>query len=89
MIVKLDVSFETLPSVSCLQYFLFLPAVQGVISRPKDETKEEKRARKQVVKAERQARRVEKRETRETFSNEKREQLRTLANRDTRGLRKL
>ena len=61
----------------------------STISRRKDESKEEKKARKGAVKEERQARRAEKRATKEQFSREKKQQLNALANRDGRGVRKL
>jgi len=43
--------------------------------RPKGETPEEKKARKQAVKEQRQARRVEKKVAKETFSNERSHQV--------------
>ncbi|TFY68604.1 hypothetical protein EVJ58_g912 [Rhodofomes roseus] len=59
------------------------------ISRPKDESKEDKQARKQAVKAERQQRRVDKKATKEQFSSEAKRQNRTLANKEKTKARKL
>lgn len=50
------------------------------ISRPRDESKEDKKARKQAVKADRQTRRVEKKATQEQFSAEMKHQAHGLAN---------
>ncbi|KAG0707564.1 Low temperature viability protein-domain-containing protein [Suillus ampliporus] len=54
--------------------------VKQTISRPRDESKEDKKARKQAVKADRQARRVEKKVTQEQFSAEMKHQAQGLAN---------
>jgi len=54
--------------------------VKQTISRPRDESKEDKKARKQAVKAGRQARRVEKKATQEQFSAEMKHQAQGLAN---------
>ncbi|OBZ68534.1 Protein LTV1 [Grifola frondosa] len=59
------------------------------VTRPKSETAEEKKKRKQAVKAERQARRVDKKTTKEQFSKEVKQQARTLANKEKTKLRKL
>ncbi|OCH90064.1 Low temperature viability protein [Obba rivulosa] len=59
------------------------------VTRPKNETKEDKKARKQAVKAERQARRVSKKAMKEQFTVEARQQSRTIANKETTKLRKL
>ncbi|KAH9837296.1 Low temperature viability protein-domain-containing protein [Rhodofomes roseus] len=59
------------------------------ISRPKNESKEDKQARKQAVKAERQQRRVDKKATKEQFSSEAKRQNRTLANKEKTKARKL
>ncbi len=66
-----------------------LTAVRVTIARPKEETAEEKKARKQAVKAERQARRSEKKTTRETFSKETKRQVQSLADREKTKVRKL
>ncbi|EJD03733.1 Low temperature viability protein [Fomitiporia mediterranea MF3/22] len=58
------------------------------IARKKDESKEEKRARKQAVKEERQTRRAEKKITQEQFANERRNQLNAHSNLK-KGIRKL
>ncbi|KIK47611.1 hypothetical protein CY34DRAFT_799121 [Suillus luteus UH-Slu-Lm8-n1] len=54
--------------------------VKQTISRPRDESKEDKKARKQAVKAERQVRRIEKKATQEQFSTEMKHQAQGLAN---------
>ncbi|TFK94954.1 LTV-domain-containing protein [Polyporus arcularius HHB13444] len=59
------------------------------IARSKDETPEEKKARKQAVKAERQARRSEKKTTKEQFSKATRQQAQSLTQREKSKLRKL
>lgn len=64
-------------------------AVRVTITRPKEETAEEKKARKQAVKAERQARRSEKKTTRETFSKETKRHVQSLADREKTKVRKL
>lgn len=68
----------------------FLPtAVRVTIARKKDETPEEKRARKQAVKAERQARRTEKKATKESFSKEVKRQVQSLTDKEKTKVRKL
>ncbi|KAH8119968.1 Low temperature viability protein [Phellopilus nigrolimitatus] len=59
------------------------------VARPKNESKDEKHARKQAVKEGRQARRVEKKATKDQFFNEKKHLLQVLANTPKRGIRKL
>ncbi|KAI0673590.1 Low temperature viability protein-domain-containing protein [Trametes maxima] len=59
------------------------------ITRSKNETSEEKRARKQAVKAERQARRSEKKTTRESFSKEVKRQVQSLTDKEKTKVRKL
>ncbi|OAX36748.1 Low temperature viability protein [Rhizopogon vinicolor AM-OR11-026] len=54
--------------------------IKQTISRPRDESKEDKKARKQAVKAERQVRRVEKKATQEQFSAEMKHQAQGLTN---------
>ncbi|KAF5352440.1 hypothetical protein D9756_005840 [Leucocoprinus leucothites] len=54
------------------------------ISRPRNESKEEKKARKAALKAEKQNRRVEKRETKDQFAAELKAQKRVLANKSQR-----
>lgn len=61
---------------------------QMTISRPKDETKEEKRARKRAVKDERQVRRSQKKITKEYFSNERKHQLQVMSHME-KGIKKL
>ncbi|KAI0361122.1 LTV-domain-containing protein [Trametes cingulata] len=63
--------------------------VRVTVARKKDETPEEKKARKQAVKAERQARRSEKKATRETFSKEVKRQVQSLADKEKTKVRKL
>lgn len=57
--------------------------VKQTISRARDETKDDKKARKQAVKAERQARRVDKKATKEQFNSEIRHQAQGLSNKTT------
>ncbi|EJD52187.1 Low temperature viability protein [Auricularia subglabra TFB-10046 SS5] len=59
------------------------------VTRPRDETPEEKKARKQAVKEERQARRVEKKATKVAFANESRKQVKNLTAQDAGKTRKL
>ncbi|KIJ66375.1 hypothetical protein HYDPIDRAFT_86517 [Hydnomerulius pinastri MD-312] len=54
--------------------------VKQTITRPRDESKEDKKARKQAVKAERQARRVDKKATKEQFDTEIKHQAQGLSN---------
>ena len=56
-------------------------AKRQTIARAKDETPEQKKARKAEVKADRQARRVEKKGTKETFGQERKRQIKTQQNR--------
>ncbi|KAI0778643.1 LTV-domain-containing protein [Trametes elegans] len=63
--------------------------VRVTIARRKDETPEEKKARKQAVKAERQTRRSEKKATKESFSKEVKRQVQSLADKEKTKLRKL
>ncbi|KAG1771304.1 Low temperature viability protein-domain-containing protein [Suillus occidentalis] len=57
-----------------------LSVAKQTISRPREESKEDKKARKQAVKAERQVRRIEKKATQEQFSTEMKHQAQDLAN---------
>lgn len=57
-----------------------LVAVRVTIARSKDETKEEKRARKQAVKEERHSRRANKKSTQDVFANERKQHLQDLKN---------
>ncbi|OSX67023.1 hypothetical protein POSPLADRAFT_1129065 [Postia placenta MAD-698-R-SB12] len=52
------------------------------VTRPKNESKEDKKARKQAIKVERQVRRADKKATKEQFSVEAKRQNRTLANKE-------
>ncbi|KAF8963873.1 Low temperature viability protein-domain-containing protein [Flammula alnicola] len=66
-----------------------LPTAPGQsIARPRNESKEEKKARKATVKAERQARRVEKKSTKEQFGAEVKDQKKRIGNKELR-LKKL
>jgi len=58
------------------------------ITRPKDESPSEKRARKAAVKATKQARRAEKKTTKEEFGAELKKQMKSVRNKETR-LRKM
>ena len=59
------------------------------VTRPRVESKEDKKARKQAVKVERQARRVDKKATKEQFSTETKHQLKGIANKEKTKMRKL
>ncbi|KAI8981205.1 LTV-domain-containing protein [Trametes punicea] len=63
--------------------------VRITVARKKDETPEEKKARKQAVKAERQARRMEKKATKESYSREVKRQVQSLADKEKTKVRKL
>ncbi|KAI0094505.1 LTV-domain-containing protein [Irpex rosettiformis] len=59
------------------------------ITRPKNESKEDKKARKQAVKAERQSRRADKKITREQYSSEIKQQAKRLSEKEKTKMRKL
>lgn len=59
------------------------------VARSKNESAEEKKARKQAVKAEKQQRRAEKKATKEQFSSEIKQQAKRLSERDKAKMRKL
>ncbi|KAI1794003.1 LTV-domain-containing protein [Ganoderma leucocontextum] len=63
--------------------------VRVPVARPKNETADEKKARKQAVKVERQARRSDKKATKERFSKEVKQQARSLAQKEQSTMRKL
>ncbi|KAF9502180.1 LTV-domain-containing protein [Pleurotus eryngii] len=63
--------------------------VHYTVARPKDETPEEKRARKAAVKAEKQVRRADKKATKEQFAAEFKAQKRTINNKEKASVRKL
>jgi len=54
------------------------------ISRPRNETKEDKKARKMAARSEKQNRRIEKQEMKEQFAAELKVQKRVLANKTQR-----
>jgi protein LTV1 len=58
------------------------------VGRPRNETKEEKKARKAAVKVERQQRRAEKKSTKEQFGAEVKDQKTRIGNKELR-LKKL
>jgi len=58
------------------------------IARPRDESKEEKKARKAAIKAERQVRRAEKKSIKEQFGAEVKDQKKRIGNKELR-LKKL
>ena len=62
--------------------------MRKTITRPRGESKDDKKARKQAVKLEQQARRVDKKATKEQFSTEMKHQFKGIANKE-RKLRKL
>lgn len=57
-------------------------AVRETVARPKNESKEDKKLRKQAVKAERQERRVEKKATKEQFTKAIKQEVRVVAAKD-------
>ncbi|KAH9858259.1 LTV-domain-containing protein [Lenzites betulinus] len=63
--------------------------VRMTVARSKNETTEEKKARKQAVKAERHARRSEKKMTKESFSKEVKRQVQSLTDKEKTKVRKL
>ena len=65
------------------------PVVRETVTRPRDESKEDKKVRKQAVRAERQARRVDKKAKKEQFSTEMKHQLKGIANKEKTKMRKL
>ncbi|KAF4604774.1 hypothetical protein EYR40_003556 [Pleurotus pulmonarius] len=65
------------------------PPVHFTVTRPKDETPEEKKARKAAVKAEKQVRRADKKATKEQFAAEFKAQKRTINNKEKASVRKL
>jgi protein LTV1 len=64
-------------------------ATRTTITRPRAESKEDKKTRKQAVKAERQARRVEKKSTKEQFTAEMHSQTKSIANKEKTRMKKL
>jgi protein LTV1 len=80
--------------VSPATFSLFFPdevtsAIRETITRPRDESQEEKKARKQAVKADRQARRKDKKATKEQFSSEAMQQIKGIVNKEKTRMRKL
>ena len=72
-----------------LSVTLIYPVVPGqTIARPRDESKEDKKARKTAIKAERQVRRAEKKSTKEQFGAEVKDQKKRRSNKELR-LKKL
>lgn len=67
----------------------FSLAVHYTVTRLKDETPEEKKARKAAVKAEKQVRRADKKATKEQFAAEFKAQKRTINNKEKASVRKL
>lgn len=59
------------------------------VARAKNESKEEKQARKHAVKEERKARRVDKKSNKELFSSEQKQLMQTRKGAPTKGVRKL
>jgi len=65
------------------------PAAKVTITRPKGESKEEKKARKNAVKEERRTRRVEKKATRTEFTTELKKQQKSAAQKEESRIKKL
>jgi protein LTV1 len=61
-----------------------LKDIRQTVARSRDESKEDKKARKAAVKHEKQARRVEKKVTKEQFSAAIRQQTLIIASRDVK-----
>jgi len=59
------------------------------VTRPKNESPEDKKARKQAVKEERAARRQEKKASKETFASESRKRVKTVIVQEAGKARKL
>lgn len=77
-------------SYYCGSRFSFLlSAIHVTVTRPKNESKEDKKARKQAVKAERQARRADKKSNKEQFSSEIKQQAKLLSEKEKTKMRKL
>lgn len=66
-------------------HFRCFKVVKQTISRPRDESKEDKNARKRAVKAERQARRADKKMVKEQFNSEMKHQAQGLSNKTNMG----
>lgn len=62
------------------------PRSQVPLTRSRDESKEDKAARKAAVKADKQARRVEKKNLKETFANEMQAQAKAQVRRQQGGI---
>ncbi|KAG8827263.1 hypothetical protein FRC19_004469 [Serendipita sp. 401] len=62
---------------------------KGTITRPKNETTEEKKARKQAIKKERQERRQQKKTSKDVFAQERKQQHKSLIAQKQTGIRKL
>lgn len=63
--------------------------VKTTITRPKNESKEDKKMRKQAVKVERQARRVDKKASKDQYSQEYKQQVKRLSDKEKTKMRKL
>lgn len=72
-----------------MKWLRIITARRVTIVRSRDESKDDKRARKAAVKSERQARRTEKRATKEQFGAETKHQLKGITNREGPKMRKL
>ena len=76
-------------SLHVLIFLTSVSAARQTITRPKDESKEDKKRRKQALKTERQERRSEKKATKEQFSTEAKRQSQSLMNKEKTKMRKL
>ena len=81
-------------TVCCFPYFVPLSNYQLIapryvtVTRPRNESKEIKKARKAAVKAERQTRRIEKKTTKQNFGAEVKDQKKRIGNKELK-LKKL
>jgi len=62
---------------------------RATVSRPRDESKDAKKAKKHAVKVERQARRIDKKLTKEQFSTEAQRQIKSVLTKENARMRKL
>lgn len=83
---------DTKPGLACKYLLVIVGSIVSsfsahkyiTISRPRNETKEDKKARKMAARSEKQNRRIEKQEMKEQFAAELKVQKRVLANKTQR-----
>lgn len=84
-----DEGRRELPNPSQTSFLSVLSAARVTVTRPKGESKDEKKVRKKAVKEERQQRRMEKKANKETFAIEKNNIGKIMTTREMAGIRKL